>query len=170
MFKYAGIGSRSTPDEILKVMDLFANAIACDALLRTGGAKGADQAFEFGAVLGGGRVELFLPWKGFEGRQDATLLEPGKDAMEIAEHYHPGWKYLKQGARKLIARNGYQVLGPDLYDPVDLIVCWTPDGSLDGTGNKTGGTGQALRIAADYGIPVLNIQREDHLAEIKSLT
>jgi hypothetical protein len=168
MFKYAGVGSRSTPPEILKVMDLFANAIARDSLLRTGAAEGADQAFEFGAVLGGGRVEIYLPWKGFNGRNDGEIVNPGKDALELAEHYHPGWKHLKQGARKLMARNGYQVLGPNLYDPVEMVVCWTPDGSLDGKGSKVGGTGQALRIADDYDIPVLNLQRPDHLSEIES--
>lgn len=169
MFKYAGIGSRTTPPEILKVMDLFANAIAKESLLRTGAAPGADQAFEFGAVMGGGRVEIYLPWKGFEGRQDGTIVKPGEDAFAIAEHYHPGWKFLKQGARKLMARNSYQILGPNLYDPVDMVICWTPDGSLDGTGSKSGGTGQALRIAADYAIPVLNLQRNDHLKEIEEI-
>lgn len=169
MFKYAGVGSRETPDEILKVMDLFANAIATESLLRTGAAEGADQAFEFGAVLGGGQHEIYLPWKGYNGRPDGTITNPGKDALELAEYYHPNWKALKQGARKLHARNGYIVLGPKLYDPVEMVVCWTQDGSLDGTGGRSGGTGQALRIAADYDIPVLNLQRPDHLAEVEAL-
>lgn len=170
MFKYAGIGSRTTPLEILEVMDHFAEAIATESLLRTGGARGADQAFEFGATLGGGLVEVYLPWKGFEERQDGKITDPGKDALELAEHYHPNWKALKQGGRKLMARNGYQVLGPDLFDPVEMVICWTPDGSLDGTGSQVGGTGQALRIAADYEIPVRNLQRPDHLAEIASFS
>lgn len=132
-------------------------------------AKGADQAFEFGATLGGGLVEIYLPWKGFEGRQDGKIVAPAKDALELAEYYHPNWKALKQGARKLMARNGYQVLGPNLYDSVDMVICWTPDGSVDGTGSKVGGTGQALRIADDYDIPVLNLQRYDHLGHLREL-
>ena len=45
------------------------------------------------------------------------------------------------------------MLGPELMDPVNFIVCWTKDGKA------TGGTGQALRIAADpaYAIPIFNL-------------
>ena len=52
---------------------------------------------------------------------------------------------------KLMARNCYQVLGEDLKSPVDMIICWTPDGKA------AGGTGQALRIANDNDIPVFNL-------------
>ena len=57
-----------------------------------------------------------------------------------------------------MARNAMQVLGPNLDDPSAFIVCWTPDAS-DGskTSPKTGGTGQALRIAHEYKIPVYNL-------------
>ena len=45
------------------------------------------------------------------------------------------------------------MLGDDLDQPVSFVVCWTPGGEV------TGGTGQALRIAADpqYNIPVFNL-------------
>ena len=33
-----------------------------------------------------------------------------------------------------MARNVHQVLGADLKTPVKMIICWTPDGSLDGKG------------------------------------
>lgn len=163
MLKYAGIGSRTTPADIITVMEDFAYAVAYDALLRSGGAGGADLAFEFGAVMGGGQREIYLPWEGFNGSKDGCLNAPTQAAIELAEHYHPGWRYLKQGAKKLIARNGHQILGKKLDDPVDMVVCWTPDGSLDGTGPKSGGTGQALRIAADRDIDVFNLKRPDHL-------
>jgi len=54
-------------------------------------------------------------------------------------------------ARVFMARNSYQVLGPDLATPVDFVWCWTPHGAV------IGGTGQALRIAAAYEIPVFNL-------------
>lgn len=140
-------------------MEDFATFSAPHATLRSGAAPGADQAFEFGATLGGGMIETYLPWKGFEGRQEGTVVEPSKLAMEIAEQYHPNWKALKQGGRKLMARNSYQILGETLSEDTlsDLVVCWTSDGKA------SGGTGQALRMAADYDIPILNLQREDDL-------
>lgn len=157
---YAGIGSRETPGDILQTMTDFARFSASESTLRSGAAPGADQAFEFGATLGGGLIETYLPWKGFEGRQDGTLLGPSKLALEVGEQYHPGWQYLKQGAKKLIARNSHQVLGKNMDSPADLIVCWTFDGKA------SGGTGQALRIAEDYKIPILNLQHDDDLAVI----
>lgn len=169
VYVYTGIGSRQTPPEIIKLMEAFAEYSAKDVVLRSGGAKGADQAFEFGATLGGGRIETFLPWAGFEGIQDAVLTAPDQDAMEVGEKYHPGWKYLKQGAKKLIARDSYQILGRNLDHPTELVVCWTPDGSLDGHGSKSGGTGQALRIASDYEIPVLNLARGDHRKDVEQI-
>ena len=54
-------------------------------------------------------------------------------------------------ARKFHARNCYQVLGKDLQSPSNFVLCWTPGGAV------TGGTGQALRIAIDRGIPVFNM-------------
>lgn len=49
-----------------------------------------------------------------------------------------------------MGRNSYQVLGKDLCLPCDFILCWTQNGRIEG------GTGQALRIARHFKIPVFN--------------
>jgi hypothetical protein len=59
-----------------------------------------------------------------------------------------------------MARNCQQVLGQNLNLPVDFVVCWTKDGG------KTGGTGQALRIADDLNIPIYNLFFENTMDEI----
>ena len=66
---------------------------------------------------------------------------------------------LKQGGKKLQARNSHQVLGDSLRDPVAFVVCWTTDGAetLKETGRHTGGTGQAIRLADACNIPVFNL-------------
>ncbi len=68
-----------------------------------------------------------------------------------------------------MARNCYQVLGEDLSTPVDFVVCWTPDGAESETSRKTGGTGQAIRIAADLGIRVYNLKNRKSREEIYEL-
>jgi hypothetical protein len=80
----------------------------------------------------------------------------------IAAKYHPGWDYCKFGAKKLHSRNVHQILGQNLDSPTKFVVGWTPDGATTVTTNKTGGTGQAIRIAVGYGVEVFNLQREDH--------
>lgn len=164
MPSYAGIGSRKTPEDILDVMANYAYVAGRHGwVLRTGGAPGADQAFERGALLGGCEIEMYLPWPGFENHSMATLDMPASEAYEIAQRYHPAWHRLSQGAKKLITRNTHQILGERLNDPVDLVVCWTPGGEMKG------GTAQALRIAQDYDIPIKNLAVDIDLAEIAEI-
>jgi hypothetical protein len=172
---YAGIGSRETPPRVLQLIETIAERLANDGwVLRTGLSPGADQAFYRGARAGQGRVELYLPWPRFQ--QDArldtdargvsVLSSPSKDACELGARFHPAWDGLGRDARRLLARDGHQVLGANLKTPARLIVCWTPDGSLDGTGPLSGGSGQALRIAHDRGIEVLSLARDEHLRRL----
>lgn len=145
--------------------------------LRTGMSPGADQAFYAGAVAGRGGIELYLPWPDFEARARSraenpgvsVLSEPTQGARSLAARFHPGWSTLCERDRRLRARDVHQVLGADLSLPAMLVVCWTADGSLDGSGPSVGGTGQALRIAHHHGIPVLNLSRPEHLQRLSHL-
>lgn len=119
-------------------------------LLRSGGAKGADSAFERGCDLVGGQKEIYLPWKGFN-KHPSQLFNVTKDARMLAKKYHPAWENLGWRGRDFMGRNAYQLLGQSLLVPSQFIVCWTQGGRI------TGGTGQALRMAADFQIPVFNL-------------
>lgn len=156
---YAGIGSRETPKDVLKTMECLAETLGrAGWTLRTGGAPGADTAFFDGAFVDNSLIELYLPWDGFEHYYYHDLLgkvsihtSPSPQAFELAKKYHPAWYKLSQGARKLMARNSHQVLGLGLDMPADCVICWTEGGKLKG------GTAQALRMAADFNIPVYNL-------------
>lgn len=158
---YAGIGSRETP---IKVLDFFTKLgkylAKHDYILRSGHAEGADSAFEYGCVMVNGKKEIFLPWKNFGG-SDSNLIVSNPKAYEIAQKYHPYWHNLKDGARKLQARNSHQVLGLDLETYSDFVICWTKNGS------GSGGTGQAIRIAKAYDIPVFDAGKYDSIDEVK---
>lgn len=170
MPSYAGIGSRRTPAPILVMMRTAACELANRGwTLRTGGAEGADQAFLEGADGIGGRVDLFLPWPNFMADEVRRRLwpnvmivdRPAHEAYEIARKYHPNWKNLRHSVQSLHARNAHQVLGANLDDPVRFILCWTPNGG------GTGGTGQAIRMAADYRIPVFDLGRVEARARLQ---
>lgn len=165
---YAGIGSRRTPADVLALMRMLARRLASAGwLLRTGGAPGADQAFQVGAEQADGRVELYLPWPGFEGFEQATLVRPSRRAYDIAAEHHPAWENLRRAARALHARNSHQILGRALDRPCSFVVCWTDDASLDGESGSAGGTGQALRIASRYGVPVFNLAVDEHRDRVR---
>lgn len=147
---YAGIGSRETPKEILDVFTKLGKFLASKKYtLRSGHADGADMAFENGCDLVNGDKEIFLPWNNFNNSNSKLVLN-SKDAYDIASQYHPYWHNLKEGARKLQARNSHQVLGWDLNTPSDFIICWTKNGK------GVGGTGQAIRIAKAHNISVFD--------------
>jgi hypothetical protein len=147
---YSGIGSRKTPLDILFQMTKVASFLEKHGyVLRSGGADGADKAFEEG-VSDLTMKNIYLPWKGFNNNA-SQLYKITKKAMDLAKEFHPSWEYLSDAAKLLMARNGYQVLGESLHDPVEFIICYTPHGKAEG------GTGQALRIAQHYKIPIFNL-------------
>lgn len=178
---YAGIGSRETPIETLDEMTQIAALLEKRGFtLRSGFAGGADTAFEIGTSIEDQR-EIYAPWKGFGANPNSKWDKPRWDlirrheaktgqpfrpakahilsgpqlakARELAQKYHPAWHRLSESAQNLHTRNMGQVLGPALDRPARFMIPYTVDGGA------TGGTGQAIRIADDLGIPVLNLQR-----------
>ena len=146
---YAGIGSRETPPNILRVMERLGKKLALEGwILRSGGARGADSAFHKGCLDVSGDAEIFI----------AQHTTP--ESLELATKYHPNWSACSDYAKRLHARNGMILLGKDLDTPVSAIICWTPRGKI------SGGTGQALRMAADYNIVVRNLAIQEDLDRV----
>ena len=150
---YAGIGSRKTPDNILRLMTEIAVKLSEDEwILRSGAADGADTAFHKGAT----DADIFLPWKHFND-SDSELYEVAEEAFELAKNHHPAWDNLGLGAKSLLARNIHQILGRDIGNdsPSRFVICWTPGGKI------AGGTGLAIRVAQTYNVPVYNLAKKE---------
>ena len=169
---YAGIGSRETPADMLAMMEGVAEALAREGWgLRSGGARGADSAFEAGAERAGGDMEIFLPVARREKPHgiDASQLPTADAALAIARDLHPAWQRLGGYVQRLMARNVNQVLGPGLDDPVRFVLCWAPGSRWEGDRivDVAGGTGLAVRLAASRGIPVFNLAEPAHRHRIE---
>lgn len=144
MSYYTGVGARSTPNNVLQLMTQIASKLdTMGYILRSGGAKGADSAFERGAIT----KQIFYA-------KDATQA-----AINIAAQLHPKWNACSPFAKRLHGRNAFQVLGPNLNDPSEFLICWTPDGCVRHEDRRytTGGTGTAISIASTYGVSVHNL-------------
>lgn len=156
---FAGIGSRETPPEVLKLLtDLTFQLCSRGLILRSGGAVGADAYCELGARNANSVPEIYLPWPGFNGLLSGdgyrTIADDRlPDAMRIAEQYHPNWASCSYGAKKMHTRNVAQILGGNLDTPSLFVLCWAPVKE----GRVQGGTGQAVRIAQALAIPVFNL-------------
>jgi hypothetical protein len=149
---YAGIGSRETPAAIVPTIQYIARMLLMEGYtLRSGGAEGADTFFE--QVVPKDKKDIYLPWYCFNSNT-SPICRVSEEAIAFSLKYHPNPSALSVPAQKLMGRNACQVLGEDLKTPADFIVCWTRDGLA------SGGTGQAIRIAAAHEIPVYNINAE----------
>lgn len=161
---YAGVGSRDTPRETLEIMEGAARALSeARMTLRSGRARGADQAFGNGACppfaprARRGGAELFDP-------KDVTR----KSALRVARAFHPAPERIgltpgaplpapgeASVAARLMARNLFQVIGKGCDQVSAATACWTEGG------RGGGGTGQAIRISRALGVPVFDLGAPD---------
>lgn len=168
--RYACIGSRETPDHILKLTYRFAHILAelGYAIYSGGCPKGMDYAGFRGAYShkssDKSKNRIYISWEGmsdlrhdpengFYCPQDHFSNYP--EAKLLAEQARGGWHNAGRGSIAHHSRNSYQSLGDDLNSPVDFVLTWAPYKS-NGP-QVTGGTATAVKIALEHGIPVYNL-------------
>lgn len=169
---YAGIGSRSTPNNILDLQCKIATQLEKDGwLLSSGGAEGSDEAFERGLpTITPNRV--ILPWSGFNKKYTSdgyfdyysAKREIKEQCEDLASAIHPYWDNLKQSYRTLHARNVMQILGENLDTPVKFVLYWAPE---DKHGVAKGGTRTAVVLAQRLGIPTFNMLHTDVIERLE---
>ena len=163
-FTYTGVGARNTPDRILDIMEHMGYALAQRGyVLRSGGAEGADKAFEAGCDAAQGSKKVYIPWSGFNnyipnGVSIMTLDQGNRDgAIDIIKDVHPAFNRLSRGALALHARNVYQVTGIYLDSPSQFLLCYA---TVDNEGIPVGGTRTAWVVARMFDIPCFNLSND----------
>lgn len=171
---YTGVGSRATPEDILIEMRSIAETMSdkCYAL-RSGGAIGADSAFETGCRSSDNDFrEIFIPWNGFNTRYESLFnIIPDNglnidQAIKIAKSVHPFWDNLDPPARRLHTRNVFQVLGKDLRSHSMCVICWM---KVSDNPYSRSGTSTAISIAERNNIPVFNLYNESDKNKLKEI-
>lgn len=177
---YAGIGSRKTPGPVCDAMFRIGSLLVRRGYtLRSGGAEGADTAFERGATAVWGPAVIYKAGVGRQQQKGRKLIcdpdtIPGWKAWaEVqASRLHPAWNACSGYAKSLHRRNMAQICGHRVQDPIlsHFVLCWTPDGAetAQATSRQTGGTGQAIRAADAYGVPVFNLARAFALRDLEA--
>lgn len=168
---YAGIGSRTTPANVMAKMTEVAAWLAKHGYtLRSGHADGADTAFENGADTA--FEEMTEEQKeSFTAKEIFTANDVTDTTRAIAKEIHPKPSALRKFVLDLMAQSTNQVFGKNLDSPVDFVLTWTPDGavSTEQRSMKTGGTGQAIDMASRKGIPVINMANKGWGDELRSV-
>lgn len=154
--KFAGIGGRDTPPDIgVKMMFIAQDYAKRGWILRSGGARGADTAFENGYKDHPHLKEIFLPYKLYEGNTSPLYERPPQAAYDLIDRMWPDVKFRSDNVRTMFARNCQQILGANLDDQSDLVICWTRFGKV------VGGTGKSIQLANKFGVPVINLYNEN---------
>ena len=157
-----GVGSRETPQSILdQIYDIAVEFALKGWTLRSGGANGCDSFFEAGFKDANGLAEIYLPWKKFNANA-SSLYEITPKALALASQIHPAWHACSDAAKRLHARNCYQVLGQNLDKPSDLLICYTSEGQ------EKGGSATAIKLARKYNVPVVNLGCTKWTTELES--
>ncbi|MNZ56187.1 hypothetical protein D3C78_741280 [compost metagenome] len=170
---YTGVGSRETPADVMDFMEELAFHLAQDKwVLRSGGAQGADSAFETGCDQFPGRKEIFIPWPGFSGTIGKCMhyllsdssRELQQEAEKLASQVHPAWDRLTRGGKALHTRNVFQVLGKNLDRRSNILVCWA---KTDKYGVPVGGTRTAWVLAEEFAVPCYNLSKQEDREKIE---
>lgn len=155
---YSGVGARETPDNILRAMGLVSSELAKrNWHLRSGGARGADSAFEekAGNNYTSYRVADGFPYRGIP-IVSFSDFSPTEDEIAFTKSHYKSYNYKSDYIKGLQIRNGriLRGLGPD-YLHSKFVVCWTEGGK------DIGGTGVTIRMAHTLNIPVFNLDAGD---------
>ncbi len=173
---YAGIGSRKLPEAAEKLCIEYAYKLGVlGYVLRSGGADGADDAFETTCIYNGSEADIFLPRAGFNGITDERVaavnyILPDSDQMITSRQIMketgiiPWWDRMDQSSKEFHSRNVNQVMGRyDSDEPVvDLVVYYAPHEN----GQPKGGTRTAVMLAKTLDKPVFNLMFEEDIKRL----
>jgi hypothetical protein len=172
-FDFTGIGSRKTPENVLRLMQAIGFRLGSLGIrLRSGGAEGADSAFEVGARRAikenhGLEPLIYLPYPGFRGKSGITFAansKTWKEATRIIQDTHPAWDRCSDFAKKAHTRNAFQILGSDLRTPSQFLVFYAEVSR----GEIQGDTKTAVALAKKFQIPCFNLFYNSAKSDLKA--
>lgn len=182
---YTGIGSRDiSPDTYQLLVDIGERMAEKGYVLRSGGAQGADQAFQEGACkVDPDKTEIWLPDSTFENKrlQDAKFLGsnytvPDNSTREAAEEWLIDSGVVKNirsknlKSRKLLCRNVYQVVGGTC--PILMPRKWLSSVVIYATNEEEiykKGTRVGVWTGRHFGVPTYNVMIDKQRGKLLSL-
>ena len=84
---------------------------------------------------------------------------PTTDAYAMAEVVFPQHRFLPRNTQMNQAMCAHLVVGADLRQVADLVLCWTPDGATtEAQSDKSTPEGMAIALANRWQIPIFNLR------------
>lgn len=169
------VGSRETPKDIYLLMRELAQLLLSFGWDGYSGASGfADKQLEqayfynYYRNIAQGTIYCFMPWGHFDSLfkfQEKvvyynTPMLPDYDRAKVIakEHYdkYNDYDKLGVGAKSMMNRNVYQVLGPELKHKTDITIYWAKPATSKNMVCQ-GGTNLAVALSEHYQVPTINL-------------
>ncbi|MDF9399078.1 hypothetical protein [Vibrio sp. 1180_3] len=168
--RYYSIFSNTTaPSEIRTVMYRVAASLADKGYVQRSGGNSVEKPFISGATILSGseqKSKIMLPWDGFGDQRigSGNYVGNQKLAQQMAKRYLKGFNRLKPEQRLIVARQVYVLLGKELKQHSEFLLCYTDDGATSHIDTKNKSFEFILRLASNYGIRVFNFRNDQDLA------
>lgn len=179
---WTGIGSRDITQEEYQWAVLVGEQLTrrYGMILRSGGAGGADTAFQHGVCnVDFRRCEIWIPWEGFLPEQvhpdfgGCEYIVAGLKRTNDAEWFYtehtnimPWFSNMKASNKLLHGRNYYQVVGKEKAPKSSVCIFIADENS---NGDISGGTRSAVLVARHYKIPTYNLRNTEQREKLFSL-
>lgn len=172
---YTGIGSQTITEEESVLITSIGEVMARKGyILKSGAARGADEAFQLGACnVNPSMTDILLPWGSFKDRLQSSFeginyRVPTAGEFRVAREYLvaeciiPWFDSMKPANKKFHGRNYYQVMG--MVNTSVVIYC-----ANEANSEVSGGTRTAVMIARELGIPTYNLRIKKERDKLRSL-
>lgn len=160
------IGSRETPADICNLMSLIGEKLQYKYIIRSGGAIGADKAFEKNVKP---ENKYIYTVKNFDFSQENYEFVYS-ELMSIWDK-DLNFDLYGKTSQILLLRDINQVLGSrkTSLEKSKFLICWTKHERYNETGkNRVGGSRIAIRCALKHGIKVHNLVNPETLKTVKT--
>ncbi len=154
---FSGIGSRKTPPEICKILSKIGKKLQNvknpkSLILRSGGADGADKAFE--KFVQSQNKIIYTPQNFNKKSENLDIC-----ISELESILDPNIKLknIRPFVKLLLLRDINQVLGDPIngWQKSKFLICWTPTENY--ASREAGGSRYAIRCALKHNIKVYNL-------------
>ena len=163
---FSAVGKITTPPTVKdRIVEELKKYVTFGYILRSGGAKGADTIFAQTYMEMGGKVEIYLPWNGYNGKflghdyinQNCCIMVT-PEAFNIAYELDEKWNERTEATKVLDARNVHIYCGFKIgKEPLSDFVVYFDDHPE----NKDSGTQRGLKVADKFKIPKINLYHYD---------
>ena len=106
------------------------------------------------------KTEAYTPWKNFNNIESKHSYNT-ETSKHVAASNFQGWDKVPDAVKAMLARNVRMVFGDKNRSVTLCLITWSPDGASRAAEvtKETGRSGNIIKLASTYGIPVINMAK-----------